>query len=259
MTLNFISLGWGVQSFTLAAMSALGELPKVDAAIHADTTHERSATYAFAAKWTPWLEQRGIRVVVVGDFKQTATVSTHKTDIPAFTYSPQSYGQLRRQCTQRWKITPMRRWISEELANLGLRKQVGVVRQWLGISLDEMERMKPSDVRYIETVWPIIDKRMTRADCVRWLLANGLEVPPKSSCVFCPYHNAVAWSELRQTPADFEKAAQVDSAIRKCRPPYDLFVHPARKPLIEIDVRTPQERGQLELFQGEECAGVCFV
>lgn len=48
-----ISLGWGVQSFTLAAMSALGELPAVDVAIHADTTHEASGTYAFAARWTP--------------------------------------------------------------------------------------------------------------------------------------------------------------------------------------------------------------
>ena len=43
-----ISLGWGVQSFTLAAMVALGDLEPVDVAIHADTTHEASGTYAFA-------------------------------------------------------------------------------------------------------------------------------------------------------------------------------------------------------------------
>lgn len=60
-----LSLGWGVQSFALAAMSALGELPKVDVAIHADTTHEREATYAFAAQWTPWLEARGVHVATV--------------------------------------------------------------------------------------------------------------------------------------------------------------------------------------------------
>jgi len=35
-----LSLGWGVQSFTLAAMVALGDLEPVDVAIHADTTHE---------------------------------------------------------------------------------------------------------------------------------------------------------------------------------------------------------------------------
>ncbi|KKL22079.1 hypothetical protein LCGC14_2439070, partial [marine sediment metagenome] len=56
MTLRVLSLGWGVQSWTLAAMIALKELPPIDYAIHADTTHEMSNTYALAAKWTPWLE-----------------------------------------------------------------------------------------------------------------------------------------------------------------------------------------------------------
>ena len=63
--LTYLSLGWGVQSWTLAAMVALGELPPVDLAIHADTTHEAAGTYAHAAKWTPWLEERGVKVVTV--------------------------------------------------------------------------------------------------------------------------------------------------------------------------------------------------
>ncbi len=50
--MNIISLGWGVQSFTLAAMSALGDLPRIDAAVHADTTHESILTYEFASRWT---------------------------------------------------------------------------------------------------------------------------------------------------------------------------------------------------------------
>ncbi len=66
--MKIISLGWGVQSFTLAAMVALGELEPVDAAVHADTTHESILTYQFAERWTPWLVERGVKVVkVVGD------------------------------------------------------------------------------------------------------------------------------------------------------------------------------------------------
>ena len=49
-----LSLGWGVQSFTLAAMAALGEIVKPDVCIHADTTHEFSGTYKFAKEWTPF-------------------------------------------------------------------------------------------------------------------------------------------------------------------------------------------------------------
>jgi hypothetical protein len=37
--LKYLSLGWGVQSFTLATMIALEELPPVEFAIHADTGH----------------------------------------------------------------------------------------------------------------------------------------------------------------------------------------------------------------------------
>lgn len=65
--MKIISLGWGIQSFTLAAMSALGDLEKVDYAVHSDTTHERSATYEFAIKWTGWLVEKGIKVVTVRD------------------------------------------------------------------------------------------------------------------------------------------------------------------------------------------------
>ena len=63
--LTYLSLGWGVQSWTIAAMVALGDLPPIDLAIHSDTGHEASGTYAHAEKWTPWLTEHGIQVVTV--------------------------------------------------------------------------------------------------------------------------------------------------------------------------------------------------
>lgn len=106
-----ISLGWGVQSFTMSAMVALGDLPPVDVAIHADTTHESKLTYEFAARWTGWLEQRGLRIVTVRNVQPLYELCSKKTDIPAYTYNGKSDGILRRQCTGGWKIDPMRRWL----------------------------------------------------------------------------------------------------------------------------------------------------
>lgn len=63
--MKILSLGWGVQSFTLAAMSALGELEPIDAAIHSDTGYESQLTYEFAKRWTGWLEDHGVKVVTV--------------------------------------------------------------------------------------------------------------------------------------------------------------------------------------------------
>lgn len=249
-----ISLGWGVQSFTLAAMVALGELEPVDVAIHADTTHESKLTYEFAARWTPWLEERGVRVVTVHPAYTGVTVDRRGGEIwlPAYTDTPSAGGgMLRRQCTQRWKIAPMRRWLQTN-------RNGEPVEQWLGISLDEFQRMKHSDVKYITNRYPLIDMKMTRRNCVTWLDRNGIEIPPKSACTFCPFHSTAEWRRIKQTPEDWQEAVTVDEAIRKVRPPYDLYLHPARIPLIDVDLRNEQDKGQLSLWD-MECAGVCGV
>ncbi|GAI43180.1 unnamed protein product, partial [marine sediment metagenome] len=188
--MKIISLGWGVQSFALAAMSALRVLPPVDAAVHADTGHERRETYEFAKRWTPWLEGRGVRVVTVnaGAVRyQPLDRTTGQTHLPCYTLADadKSRGQLRRSCTQRWKIAPQRRWIREQGIN-PRATQSGQVKQWFGITLDEVERMRISDVLYIENVYPLIemlDRPWTRGMALRWLRDNNLEIPVKSSCM----------------------------------------------------------------------------
>lgn len=255
-TLKVISLGWGVQSFTLTAMSALGELEPVDFAIHADTLHESKLTYEFADRHTDWLQEHGVKVISVknptGGIWPILKRIGGQTHIPAFTASVNSGdGQLRRSCTHRWKIVPMHRYIQSIRGGAH-------VEQWIGISLDEFQRMKDSDVKYITTRWPLIEKRMTREDCEIWLINHGLEVPPKSACTFCPFHNTAEWRRIQNTPEDWQEATEVDRAIRKVRPPYDLFIHPSRKPLEDVDLRTAEEKGQLSLWDNE-CSGICGV
>lgn len=247
--MKVLNLGWGVQSFTLAAMVAIGELEPIDAVIHADTTHERESTYKFAAKYTPWLEARGVRVVTVRDYK-AATQAWNGGHIPAFTDNGKK-GQAFRTCTERWKIRPIRKWLQEN-------RKGESVEQWLGISWDESERMKESPAKYITHRWPLIEKRMTRDDCIAWLARHDLDIPDKSACVFCPFHNRQAWYQMkRENGSDWKKAVEVDNAIRKARPPFDLFVHSDRIPL--VDIRSPQDNGQLELWEQNECSGTCFV
>lgn len=235
-------------------MVALGDLPPIDAAIHADTTHERSATYAFAAKWTPWLEAHGVRVVTVSDPEQAAKVTTEATDIPAYTLSETGKpGRLRRQCTGRWKIDPIRQWIRE---HRGKRQQV---EQLIGYSLDEVVRIKPSDVKYITLDYPLIDLRMSVADCVTWLGRKGLDVPTKSACVFCPFHSPAAWYRMKDEGGpDWQQAVETDRAIRDARSPFRLYMHRACIPLESIT--TPKENGQGDFWEAdEECGGVCFI
>ena len=249
--MKIISLGWGVQSTALAVMSALGDLEPVDCIIHADTTHERTATYEYAAKMTGWLEEHGVKVVTVREDKGELIDKWGGVIIPAFTETD-SGGRINRQCTGSWKIKPLRRWLQKN-------RNGEPIEQWLGISLDEVQRMKPSNVKYIVHRWPLIEKSMSRWDCKLYLESKGIAIPPRSACVFCPFHSRAEWRDIRDNaPEDWAKVVHVDNQIRKARPPYDLFVNVQRKPLNECDLDSEMDKGQLSLWENE-CEGLCGV
>jgi hypothetical protein len=248
--LKILSLGWGVQSWTLAAMAALGELPKPDYAIHADTRHEMSGTYAHAEKWTPWLLERGIKVITVSADNTSPTYpgAGQGIKIPAFGEK----GQTKRQCTNDWKIRPIRKFVRRLIDS----PRSSHVDMWQGISIDEWQRMRSSDVNYISNVYPLVDRRMSRASCVNWLETKGLDIPPKSSCTFCPYHSGPTWKELkRDGGSDWMEAVNVDADIRN-KFPGRVYLHRARVNLPNA-VNIPEDHGakQLEL----PCdSGYCF-
>ena len=132
----------------------------------------------------------------------------------------------------------------------------------MGISLDEWHRMRTSNVQYIKNVYPLVDARISRASCVAWLQNNGLDVPPKSSCTFCPYHSVETWRNLkRQGGSDWEEAVAVDTELRveRITDDLDFYLHPQRKPLTQA-VDTPEDHGFKQLEFEMPCdSGMCFI
>lgn len=191
MTKHILSLGAGVQSSAMALMAAKGELsPMPEAAVFADTQAEPESVY----KWLDWLEAQlpfpvhrvGRENVVENALTVRRSKKTGNTYlqscIPAFTAnSTGEKGTLWRQCTSFWKIEPLQRWAAKFKAE-------GVV-MWLGISTDEAHRMKDSQKKWISNRWPLIEAGLSRQDCLRWMQEHGYPEPPRSACVFCPYHS----------------------------------------------------------------------
>ncbi len=245
--LAVLSLGWGVQSFTLAAMSALGDLPLLDYAVHADTGYEQAHTYAFAAKMTPWLEEHGVKVRTVQERgKWQQLFIGDDIAIPA---SIEGGGMMGRQCTSNWKKFPLRRFIRSTGAK--------TATMWLGISVDEVERSRPSDVQYIQHAYPLLDKRMTRGDCMAWLTRHGLEIPHKSACYFCPFHRHADWMDIKHNGnGDWQKCLETDENIRHAVEGFTCYLHQSRKPLVQA---TDESAGIQMSFIVDECAGVCWV
>jgi hypothetical protein len=267
--MSIISLGAGVQSSTMALMAAHGKItPMPDAAIFADTGAEPQKVYA----WLNWLEQQlpfPVYRVGPGDLRETiinAMRGAGRMDgrPPFYTLSG---GMIRRQCTVDFKIDPIRRKVRELL---GLKRaQRGPAHiaavQWIGISTDEAQRMKPSQHGYIEHRWPLIEAGMRRADCLSWMAEHGYPRPSKSACTFCPYHDDAMWADMKANdPESWADAVAVDEAIRAGMPgpkrPHGdgWYLHRSRIPLAEVDLRTAEDAGQIDMF-GNECEGMCGV
>ena len=259
--LRVLSLGAGVQSSTVALMMKHGEIEKADVMIFADTCAEPAAVYRFLAWLVP---ECGIPFAQVthGDGltaalerycrgEQTAPLP------PLFTVNADgSKGMLRRICTDRFKI----RIVRAKSRTLMVKDQCCVTVR--GISADELQRAKPSDVKWIYHDHPLIDREMTRQDCKRWMVSHGYPIPPRSACVFCPYKSDAEWQRLKDTdPAGWDRAVEVDAALRttgsvanrdmRC----SMYVHRSCKPLGEVEFHNGT--GWLSFVQ--ECQGMCGV
>lgn len=266
--LRILSLGAGVQSSTLALMSARGDLPRLDYAIFADTGWEPRGVY----DWLDWLEERlpfpvrrarrsgddlGEHAINIAHREVTRTASP-----PWYTKGPD--GMLPKQCSKEFKT----RVIGQEVRRiLGLQpRQRGprsiVVEQWIGISRDEMQRMKEAEQPFVRNVFPLVELRLRRHDCLRWMEDRQYPRPPKSSCVFCPYRTIPQWRDMRDNhPDDWRRACEFDAAIR---PGFfgmrgEAFVHRSLVPLAQVDLSTAAERGQREFGFLQECEGACGV
>jgi hypothetical protein len=220
-------------------MAALGEIEPIDAALHSDTTWERGSTYEFAAAHTPWLEAHGVRVVTVRPDDASPIDRHGGVMLQAFVLDWDGAGQIRRQCTGAWKISPMCRWLQSH-------RNGSVVHLLRGISLDEWHRAKDADVKYIVHEHPLIDRRMSRGDCILWLRRHGLSVPERSACVCCPFQSKRDWQGL--VSADLTRAIDVDETIRHGVKFSPLYLHASLQPLSDVDLRSEIERGQTELW-----------
>lgn len=269
--IHIISLGAGVQSSTMALMAAVGEItPMPVAAIFADTQDEPKAVMEWLARLAinlPFKTHRVTRGCLSEDF-----IAAIKAGGDSRCGQPPYYikgerdlwqeGKLWRKCTKEYKLDLIRRKAREIMETAGATH----IQQWVGISLDEAHRMKDSGVKYVTNVYPLIDRRMNRWDCIRWLRAHQWPVPPKSACWHCPFTNDTRWRDMRDNhPDEWKKAVKYDRLLRSLNPSRQsagikgkIFLHRSCVPLDEVDLTTEEELGQLDMF-GNECEGMCGV
>ena len=291
---NVLSLGAGVQSSCLALMAEHGEVKdkdgneiNLDFAIFSDTKGEKPEVY----KWLDWLEDQvsfPIYRVDKGSLEdEVLNLKNRKKDgvaympkvIPNFARFPNGDVSVAmgRTCTAQYKIFPIKKKL-REICGIKRGQKYVTINQWIGISSDEMQRMKSSTDNWIKNEFPLVDMRMDRNACKKWVTENGYPEPPRSSCYYCPFHSDYEWRKMRNDyPEQFEKAIQFDQKMRdlgkkdpKLKP--ELFLHRSAIPLKDVDLDNDIDKGQMVMFgdgnYGEvitvmdfssECEGMCGV
>lgn len=256
--LRVLSLGAGVQSTTLYLMAEEGLIEPFDLAIFADTGWEREATHKvienLKAKYnTP------IITVKEGDVKNDILNVIDKgvnnknelfVKMPMYAYKGNNKIMLQRQCTAGYKIKPINKELRKLLGLKPYQRYTGeTIEHCIGISIDEAQRMNRYRGTKLETVsFPLVDLKLNRNDCIEYLKQHNLNIS-KSACIGCPFHCNKEWRDLND--AEFKEACEFDNKVRegflKLRND-ELYIHNSFKPLSGVDLRTPEEKGQLRLF-----------
>lgn len=267
--INVLSHGAGVQTSCMVAMCLEGDLPKPDLIVFADPKWELKATYEYLKDLKKKIEQAGIPFVIESkgdiykDTMESALTGKRAPSMPFYTKEGKDNGMVQRQCTNDYKIEVVKKAVRNYLGLKPRQRLTNKVIMWKGITLDEIERVRVSGERMIEFKYPLIEKNMDRQDCINWLRENGYGVPPKSSCVGCPFHSRQTWVDIYLNyPDEFQKAVELDKAIRNHKLfRSELYLHVDRIPLEEAVKR---DANQVDLFYDydgfrNDCQGYCGV
>jgi hypothetical protein len=269
--IRVLSLGAGVQSSTLALMIAAGQEEPIDFAVFADTGDEPEEVYS----WLEWLTKQlpfPVHIVSDGRLSDVSTAlrlskksgNTYlRSSIPAYILrSDGGKGMAMRQCTANHKITPINKFI-KKMAGVPRGCKETRVTTLLGISLDEYQRMKPSKLPWIVHAWPLIDRRMTRKDCLTWMERMGYPHPPRSACIFCPYKSDSEWIRLKTNqPKEFTKAVEYERRLKSAYSDSTAltgtpYLHSSLVDLDKAEFSKNTEK-QVDMFNNE-CEGMCGV
>ncbi len=273
--LKIMSYGGGVQSTACLVLAAQGKLDiKTFLFANVGDDSENPATIRYVREVAiPFAQAHGLVIIELCQQKKNGereTLYQHVTKpsqkmeiIPVrLTTINKKTGRKSgkpgmRACTTSWKIRVIGQWMRKHGAS---KANPGSTA--LGISMDEWQRMRTSDEAYRVNIFPLIERRMDRQDCVNVIQRAGLEVPPKSSCWFCPFHRMSTWQAMADHEPDlFAKAVEMEATINARREKQGKDAVYFTDKLIPLN-RAVGDMTQGDLWEGTEptCdSGFCFM
>jgi 3'-phosphoadenosine 5'-phosphosulfate sulfotransferase (PAPS reductase)/FAD synthetase len=221
--IKVVSYGGGVQSTALLVLATQRHIDFhtfLFANVGDDSEHPATLAYVRDVA-TPYAARHGIGLHELRRRRRDGTTETlwQRLNRPESRSIPIPVRMAngapgRRSCTADFKIKVIGRWLREHGASTEHPATVGI-----GISLDEIHRANKRRSEPHERIeYPLLDFGLRRDDCIRIIADEGLPVPPKSSCFFCPFRTLEAWREQKRNEPDlFIKAAELENMLNERR------------------------------------------
>lgn len=220
------SNGMGTQSTAIALLIYRGLLPKPDRIVAADTGYEYSKSWEYTRQHIqPLMQEMGLTIEIAPHALSKVDMYSMKGEllIPAFDVATGS--KLQTFCSSEWKKMVVRRHLG------GYKAYKNGVTMWLGMSSDELGRVKPSDVKWVHHAYPLIELGMSRQDCIDFVLEEGLPLPIKSRCKMCPHQWDDEWIEIVKSGEEWEQAIEIDEQIFRS---HNARLHRSCQPLSQV-------------------------
>lgn len=268
--IRVFSYGGGVQSNAVLVLQALKKLASpYDAFVFANVGEdsENPATLDYVERVAkPYAAEHGIPFVELRKtrFGEPDTlyqaVMRSQRDVPLPIYMAGG-APGNRKCTTEFKLRVIDRWCK--------RQSWTHIVQGLGISRDEWQRARDTQWHdshgkqalgyWKRREYPLLDLRLSRADCLRIVSDAGLPQPPKSSCFFCPYHRPAEWIELKRTePELFKQAVEMEKHMNDVRANLNRDAVYLHRSLVPLDQAVGNQLPMFPDWDGCD-EGVCFV
>lgn len=218
--MNLISYGGGSNSTSLLIGMYHRGIP-ADLILFADTGGEQPHTYAYLPIMNRWLREHGMPeiITVYNTDKNGNRLTLEQECLRSGTLPAIAYGY--KSCSLKHKAGPQEKYCNHHPACLEAWARGERVVKMIGYDAGETRRRDHAIVYDIQDKkykkeYPLIDWEWYREDCLEAIRAEGLPLPGKSSCFFCPSMKKKEIRQLKRNHPDlFARALAIEDGARE--------------------------------------------
>jgi hypothetical protein len=211
-----VGYGGGVNS--LAVVLGLRDRGiRPDLLSFADTGDEHHPTYAYLRDiLAPWLAKSGLPplTTIRKSLGRVGDRTLGENCLRLNTLPSRAFGMS--SCAHKWKIEPQEKFLNHWAPAVECWSRGDKPIKILGYDAGEQHRSASEPDKKLRWWYALREWGWDRDDCERRILAEGLPLPPKSSCIYCPSKSKEEVLMLAaEDPEAFAYALRIEDNARK--------------------------------------------